>query len=1213
MSKMSTPQERRGSSRGGDPKPGGRSLGEINQRNLAERRHKKGECPSCGNKTHKIGLFGKRTPLTVEGLSLYGRCLLCNPVEGYARRPQNVVGVGAGVGVGTGVGLGAPVGPSRMMPPMHQPNVMTTHEPPAEPMIPSGLGHLPSNFVIDTEHRYRDIPDDGTMVSGITMDHRLIVGARNWTGDMDPEFDEDDSAGGGSWGAGGQGRPEPSVGGMDEIRPPQRRVPTMIRNDDTNSVHSGPHGPPANSRPFAQPTRYTSQHEAMMDQVGFDITAPLEARQRKSHRPAPATSVRAFDESFSAGSLLMGRPRAVSPSSHSRGGSSSRGGGTEDLRTSSHSGDIDTRFHQSLSDYHGEEKHEIESMSRTWEPPSTQYALNEISSSPLARHNNTRLHSSDDVLMQAESYGDAAFDRDFRHSRNPMERSQSAAAAPIPTLEIERARNATSLVMPRHGGSVWTSNKGHPPPGTRSRRGLPDDEFTDGLGRAGRPHANVRRGRDLSDAGAPKPSVSIDDISEIINSLDHTNRVRSFQSLAELIMSNGQNAKLIIAENHRIQVLVDSMWTDMTDPLVMEAACELLFALTASSDGMPESDVLVGDSAESAVDFLLITMQTHCDVESIQSSGCGTLHCLASASSSNSDVPDGTLSGAVFTVVNAMVNHQQSQEVQESGIRALYSQCMLSKHADSNRKNLAESGKEGSGGLDVIRCALSTARSALVTVELSCRLYWTLAANEDVARELMGTPGAFQSIMDVLDRYHKKPEAAPIMEAAYGALANLARVGEHQSLFRESEVIAKATQSIQAFHYNEGLYIEACALLGVLATDAGNTEKLVAFDVATVISKLLHQHDHNQALQEEVLLALVCLTNGSEVAKSCLSHDTIGSIVRLMIERNSTPVMKAMACTLIGSLCMLKESAQVAVTHGAIDTALALLKEFPNERKIHEAVFVTLRNITSQGSGVDVFLKFGTAKLILDAMSASSDSVTVQLNACGLLWNICAKSMRDPSSLVDAGSIMRIVEAMQIHMESGDVLELACGALWCLIDQSDSRKKELLGCGAIDAVTCAIVMHPNESPTVEKAFGLLANVCTSTHMAEAIADSQGISIVIEAMSGNANSTKLLELGALVIRNMVLTSHEFAKEASNGIPILIQCMKDNPDAVSFQREACNTLWALAAQSEECKHKILNLDGVSVLMGALEHNSCVSDVQDAARGAINQLALSGSGTS
>lgn len=1188
------PPEPRASSRSGDVRPGGRLLGEINQRNLAERRHKKGECPTCGTKTHKIGLFGKRTALTMEGLCLYGRCLLCNPVEGYARRPQ-------AVGATT---------PSRQQSLAHPPEPASP-----SPTIPSGL---PSNFVIETENRYRDIPDDGTMVSNITMDHRLIVGARNWDGEVDAEGEDDESVGVASWGGGGQGRPEPSVGGLDDMQPPQRRALSTIKSDDAPSTTSGPAGPSSNSRAFSQPARYNSQHEAMMDQIGFDIAAPLENRPRKNHRATPVTSSRHFDESFSAGTLL-GRPRPVSPSSNSRGGSSSRGGGIDDLRISSNSADLDFRFHHS----HGEEKLEIDAGSRPWETPSAEFATNDTPSSPSERHSATRSRFSvdDDALMQAETYGDAAFDRDLRSSRGSADRvgldlrrnqTQSDAVAPIPTLEIERSRTLSSTMGPRHGGSVWTSNKGHPPPAIRSRRGLPDDEYTDGLARSGRSHANVRRSRDVPDANANKSSVSVDDISEIISSLDHANRVRSFQSLAELIMTNGQKAKVIIAENHRIQILVESMWTDMSDPSVMEAACELLFAITASSDGMPESDVLIGESAESAVDFLLITMQTHCDVELIQSSGCGTLHCLASASSTNADVPDGTLSGAVFTVVNAMVKHQHSQLVQEWGIRALYSQCMLSKHADSNRKNLVQSGSEDGGGLDVIRCALSTAKSDLVTVELACRLYWTLAANEDVARELMETPEAFRSIMGVLDRNHKKPEAAPIMEAAYGALANLAKVGEHQYLFQDSDVIARATQSIQAFHYNEGLYIEACALIAVLASDAGNREKLMALEVVNVISKLLHQHDHNQALQEEVLLALVCLTNGCDVAKQWLANDTsstISHVVRLMRERNSTPTMKALACTLTGSLCILKESADVAVTHGAVDTALALLREFPNERKIQEAVFVTLRNITSQGMNVDLFLKFGTAKLILDAMSASSDSVSAQLNACGLLWNICAKSMRDPSALVDAGAIMKIVEAMQIHMESGEVLEMACGALWCLIDNSDSRKKELLGCGAVDAVTCSIVMHPNEPPTLEKACGLLANICTSTHMAEAIADSQGISIVVEAMTGNSDSMKLLELGTLVLRNMVLTNPEFASEAANGIPVLIRCMKDNPDAVSFQREACNALWALAAQSEECKNKIAALGGVAVLMSALEHNSCVGDVHDAAHGAITQLALSG----
>ena len=46
--------------------------------------------------------------------------------------------------------------------------------------------------------------------------------------------------------------------------------------------------------------------------------------------------------------------------------------------------------------------------------------------------------------------------------------------------------------------------------------------------------------------------------------------------------------------------------------------------------------------------------------------------------------------------------------------------------------------------------------------------------------------------------------------------------------------------------------------------------------------------------------------------------------------------------------------------------------------------------------------------------------------------------------------------------------------------------------------------------------------------------------------------------------------------------------------------------MAAEAESCQSKILALDGISVLMKCLEHNSYVPEVQEAALGAFNQLA-------
>ena len=49
--------------------------------NLRSQRIKRGECPTCQRKTHKVSRFkNKREPLTVDGEVVNGICLLCNPL-----------------------------------------------------------------------------------------------------------------------------------------------------------------------------------------------------------------------------------------------------------------------------------------------------------------------------------------------------------------------------------------------------------------------------------------------------------------------------------------------------------------------------------------------------------------------------------------------------------------------------------------------------------------------------------------------------------------------------------------------------------------------------------------------------------------------------------------------------------------------------------------------------------------------------------------------------------------------------------------------------------------------------------------------------------------------------------------------------------------------------------------------------------------------------
>jgi hypothetical protein len=45
------------------------------------KREKNGQCPSCGNQTHRLGCFGRRKALTIPGCVVNGMCLKCHPQD----------------------------------------------------------------------------------------------------------------------------------------------------------------------------------------------------------------------------------------------------------------------------------------------------------------------------------------------------------------------------------------------------------------------------------------------------------------------------------------------------------------------------------------------------------------------------------------------------------------------------------------------------------------------------------------------------------------------------------------------------------------------------------------------------------------------------------------------------------------------------------------------------------------------------------------------------------------------------------------------------------------------------------------------------------------------------------------------------------------------------------------------------------------------------
>jgi hypothetical protein len=691
-------------------------------------------------------------------------------------------------------------------------------------------------------------------------------------------------------------------------------------------------------------------------------------------------------------------------------------------------------------------------------------------------------------------------------------------------------------------------------------------------------------------------------------------REKALRSLSKILWKSGETARGLILEHKGIDAVVKAMWEDIGNAQVQDAAADFLLALAASTDALAASDVLSNE--ESFCDSLLFAMQMHASVQSVQLKGCGILACLAAASSNNNRISDGTLSGALMMVLNAMSNHGRSMEIQKAGLQALYSQCALSANAESNKRSLMESRLDnGCSGVEVILGAMQCLQDDIVAMEWVCKMCWCLTSSEDLAKSVSGFPMVMGGVMQICQRHLTNPEAAGIVEASFGVIGNLAHVESNRAELLIADAIPVLIEGMRYHRNDYGVNIEACSAIANLAVSSSIRDSIVKAGGVEMVVRAMQSFIDDAELVGEAARAMVCMAIHSQESKEVMAiPEIIDSIAHASSLHQDASLLQEMSSALIASLAVGRATSDVIIQNGGVDVISWALSKNPEER-VQDAALVAYRNLSCQVQDADPLLQKGMVESLVKSMQSHENRASIQMNACCSLWNLAFKTQKEPGRIVGSQGIKCIVKAMQSHMESGDLLELACGALWSLVDDSMARKQDAVGNGAIDAVACAVVMHPTRTSTLEKACGVLSNVSYEGPLAEAIANAQGVSVVVEAMRNNGTSVSLLEVGCIALRNIVFEFPDFAQEASAVISTILNAMRDNTDAVSFQQEACSLLWVLAAEAESCQSKILALEGMDVLMRCLDHNSHLQEVQKVALGAITRLtrgAESGAGS-
>ena len=613
----------------------------------------------------------------------------------------------------------------------------------------------------------------------------------------------------------------------------------------------------------------------------------------------------------------------------------------------------------------------------------------------------------------------------------------------------------------------------------------------------------------------------IDDLTESFQCLNFNecnpdSRIEALNSVANTIWNYIGDRGEFIMKYNVIEMVTKSIWADMEIIEVQEAAINLLFVIaTSTSDNSSDNNTMcnVISNNESICDSILFSMQNHNQSQSIQLQGCLIFAFLAATSLESKNNADGSLSGAMTMVLNAMCKHGGSLPIRKAGLETLHHQCLLSIHQDDNKKRLIESKLEnGMSGIDVITYAMEELQQDLLSMQLTCELIWCLTTRKDILKELKDN-SLHQSIVSICRYYLTDPAALLLIEYCTGAIANLSYLNKNCNELIDIGAF-KLVLDVLLHHENElGISYEATLALGNLVL----SKQVHISDAVTILVGRLPNLMNNSEFFGETLRVLACVSSHSEEAKEIISVQEVIDIVHQCNKHEGMlePFFILIACLVVGS----NRRNETMIQCGVIDILLNAMKRHSANERIQDAACLAFRNMLCQTEKSDSFLKNGTtSKFIVSAMEMHTKSLSIQTNACCIFWGMLSKT--DEKDLAsNPKAVDLIIKAMQKHIESAELLELACVALWTFVDTFDNCRITV-GKQAIDPVICAMVMHPNTTSMLENACGLLSNLSLEKSLAEAIRNVQGVNIVAETMCNNDSSITLMELGCLILKSII---------------------------------------------------------------------------------------------
>ena len=1140
-----------------------------------EQRIKRGECPTCQRKTHKISRFrGKREPLTVEGEVVNGICLNCNPLtKSSSSRPPPAAGsvpdafeCDDDVTVASEITLDTCIIEQQAS---KRSSRRETFESVSEesPM---------------TEFKSRDGDQIPTNIIGSQRGRRVMS---RLVEEEDDDEEEDEK-----WKKQQRRQKFHPMSTEMYLFNSERSLGIESTGTGTTdgSENSSEHFRPPKLHPLSKYIYNTSERSLSVSINQSDQSLSTESQNVSSNGSGKDGKLMA--------SPMMKREQSTNSLLSSDSGYSSDGERIKNLLQGSPTMKAKVCENLALPVAHNEADKDDSARQRnndSFQPAAVKPAANRFSLQQVEKNRfSLTLNDIPRSKLRASDPTDYNYEMEFQHSRkwDSVDILRDAAKEAngetfnmddfIKEMEAEKKQQA----------NTQSDSDDILPPETTS----PADKVEAMFSSLSMPPTsadvasmtkaiNKRKGRDLSTSMTQL--ASIEDIPVIIQCVKTRPTAvcteKAFQTLFLLSTNPYQEGRLArekILSSDGMETLISSVWEHIDNDQVLRALFHALWALSVFdlSDDSSNAVTLNKITNCSVIEGMLAAMQMHATDLTILEAGFDIVGRLAGLLPADASC----FESAIDVISGLMRNMDIKSRSYSSGVFALNGLCQSSvtrKREFANNNNCYEA----------IRRVLGTKSVSLRRREIACSVFWVVTSDRASVSALKIELA--QDIIDALQGFSSSEtqECSGFFEAACGTLANLALDTDNHAQLVKIGVIQVLCEAVDMHSSSEDVMLVCCtAFANLTASNVGfGTSNTETQGVINSLFSCIKAKIECPEVIREAFRALNNLTDTSSEVKQIISCD-LDTIISTCNRYKKDKYMQSTTCSMLGRLSCDITCAKVMISLPEIYDVLAIIIQAnPSMKMIDAQACLILRNISSQEN---VARSISFVPFVMVAMTTHIDSEEMLENACFFLSNVGSKEPDGFSQLCTEDGVRCIINAMQTYPTSTSLQEACCGALHVTIRDSDEHKTFCISAGAVDAIICVILVHPNETSVIENALRVLVTLSSQGKCVKAISDAGGISTVVEIMRSNSVSPSIIDYGSRFITSMVDADPEYANEAVPGITSILTCMKQQTQNTPLIEALCKSLHSLVLASENCADRVISADGVTAVEAILHEN-------------------------